>query len=468
MSTPRSPSSPTDGAAGAFVAHALGRPWKAHQRDTADLIGERNADGTYRRPIVVLLFPRQTGKTTFVLDLALGRCLRYADYRCAYTAQTGMMASQRFADRAAALARSPLAGVVKLYRGAGKERMTLGAGSFVRAFPPRDGALRGETLDLVVVDEAQEVGSADGAALDQTIVPTMTTRPRRQLILVGTAGDADSTFLRSYLDRGRAAVDDPDAGIAVVEYGFPEVDELDATDEALWHAWHPGLITGLADVGALRAGLAALGPAGFAREYGNVWQTAAVRVIPAAQWAACRRVRSSSTAGGRVTFGAEVALDRDSAAVLACWDDLDGTPVLEVVDERAGTPDWVAGRLADLRAGHAGDVWLNPVGPTASVAADLTPTAGRPDWLHLLTGREYVAACAGFVDRVAAGTVGHRAELVLDQAVDAAGRRPLGDAWVWAQRAAAGNIAPLIAGTVALYGATRTTPAPVRPAAYAE
>jgi len=71
-------------------------PW---QRYVADVIGERTSSGRYRYPLVVVTVPRQTGKTTWALDLALGRCMVHSDYRVAYTAQTGHITTERFADR---------------------------------------------------------------------------------------------------------------------------------------------------------------------------------------------------------------------------------------------------------------------------------------------------------------------------------------------------------------------------------
>jgi phage terminase large subunit-like protein len=185
--TPRDPSRTTDGAAGAFVAHLHGRPWKPHQRAVADLIGEQTAAGGYAYPVCVILFPRQTGKTTFAFDLALGRALEQRDYRAAYTAQTGHVTTERFGERMAELAATPLGRRARIRRSQGTERIAFG-NSYLKAFPPRDGALRGSALDLVIVDEPQEIDAELGVQLDQTILPTFTTRRRRQLILIGTAG----------------------------------------------------------------------------------------------------------------------------------------------------------------------------------------------------------------------------------------------------------------------------------------
>jgi hypothetical protein len=135
--TPRDPSRPT---AGAFVAYLHGRPWTPYQRAIADLIGERTPTGRYAYPVCVIQLPRQVGKTAFAFDLALGRCLEHRDYQVAYTSQTGHATTERFNERMTELATTALAGRVRSRRSAGTERITLGAGSYLKAFPPKDGA----------------------------------------------------------------------------------------------------------------------------------------------------------------------------------------------------------------------------------------------------------------------------------------------------------------------------------------
>src|SRR5262245_18978965 len=99
LATVRDPSRPSDGGLGAFIGQAHGRPWKPHQRLAADVIGELNPDGSFAHPLAVVLLQRQTGKTTMVLDLAIGRGLAYLDYRGAYAAQTGHVTTERIGER---------------------------------------------------------------------------------------------------------------------------------------------------------------------------------------------------------------------------------------------------------------------------------------------------------------------------------------------------------------------------------
>ena len=456
LATPRDPSRPTDGDAGAFVAHLHGRPWTPWQRAAADLIGERLPNGRYAYPVAVVLVPRQCGKTTWVFDLAQGRCLVHGDYRAAYTAQTGHVTTERFGERMSELGSTPLAPRVQLRRSQGTERMAFRRGSFIKAFPPKDGALRGSALDLVVVDEPQEIDEDLGTALDQTILPTFTTRPRRQLILVGTAGTDRSAFLARYLALARAAA----AGVAVVEYGAAE--DVDPADPTVWRTVHPGLAAGLTDEDALTSALGVMGVGGFAREYLNVWQANQDRIIPAKDWSAIRRAAAEPAPGIIPVLGVDVAIDRSSTAIVACWPDLDQVPVLEVVEYRPGT-SWAGPRLAELHGRHHGLIVADSAGPVLTVVDDAAQL-GVP--VTQTSTREYTAACAGLLDKIIDRAIAHRGEAPLEAAAAGAGRRTIGDAWGWGRRSSTTDVAPLVAGSLAVWGHARRRPT-LRPAVFA-
>ena len=458
VATPRDPSRGNTAAAGAFVAKCHERVWLPWQYDTARLISETTPNGRMAYPIVVILVPRQCGKTTFLFDMIMGRCLALADYRAAYTAQTGHVTSERFAERMTELPATPLHNRVATRRSAGTERFTFPRGSYLKAFPPRDGALRGSALDLVTIDEAQEIDELLGVALDQTILPTFTTRPRRQYVLIGTAGTDESKYLARYLALAMGGA----AGVAVVIYGATPED--DPTDPAVWHRVHPGLASGLTDDDALRSALAVMGPESFAREYLCVWQESGRRVVPTRSWAACRRIKSTPIESVPPVFGVDVAADRSAAAIVACWpDQADGTPVLETVEYAAGV-DWVAPRLAKLHRSFR---------PPMIAADNQGPVLTVVDALHRLKVPvtqpkvpEYAAACQTILDRIDRGEVGHRGGKALDAAVAGAVKRPIGDGgWGWARRSATVDVSPLIAGTLAFY-AHEHRPSGVRPRVY--
>jgi hypothetical protein len=454
LATPRSDAPTSD--LGRFVAHVHGRPWLPWQTLTGAVLGETTADGRMKYPIGVVMVPRQCGKTTWVFDDVLGRCIEYPDYHAAYTAQTGAMASERFGERASQLASTPLAAYVKVRRSAGSERMTVQpqqpgvGGSYLKAFPPRDGALRGSALDQVIIDEAQEIEELLGVALDQTILPTFTTRPRRQLILIGTAGNEESAYLARYLALARGGAE----GVAVIEYGATEDD--DPLDPAVWWRVHPGLAAGLTDEAALRSALQVMGAENFAREYLNVWADSGRRLVPLKMWNRCRRVKATPRPGVAPVFGVDVAFDRSASAIVACWPDRDGLPVIEIVEYAPGV-DWASARLDELRRTHRPPLIVaDSQGPVVTVV-DAARRLGVP--IKSVTPTELATACQSTFDAIESATIGHRSEQPLNSAVQGAGKRPIGDGgWAWGRRTSTVEISSLVAGSLA-YWANQRRPA---------
>jgi len=73
----------------------------------------------------------------------------------------------------------------------------------------------------------------------------------------------------------------------------------------------------------------------------------------------------------------------------------------------------------------------------------------------LTSARDMGRACGGFIDDVSAGRLSHRGQAQLDAAVAGARRRPIGDAglWAWDRRSGSTFLAPLVAATLARFGA---------------
>lgn len=388
----------------------------------------------------------------------IGRLLRYRDYRSAYTAQTGHMTTERFTEWVEELESVPmLAARLKFRRSGGTERITAKANrSHLRAFPPKDGALRSSANDAVIVDEDQEHDEKLGLALDRTIVPTFTTRPRRQLFIVGTAGTDRSAHLRRYLDNARANT----PGYFLVEYGA--LDDEDTDDEEIWWRRHPGLAYGLTDVDALRTARATLGYAGFAREYFNVWSRTEDRLVDPVTYNAA--LTDQPMPPGRVALAVDVAADRSHAAIAAC---LPSSPrrYFELVDV-VPVDAVVAAVVAISDRQDDAPIVCDAYGPTGTVHDELERVLGTRADRRLLTPKtqDIANAYADFRDELDAGRMTIKAHPRIDAAVDVAARRPLGDeGWTWSRRGSAGSIAPLIAMTNAGWGAQRLPVVPARP-----
>lgn len=424
----------------------LGAPLTGYQIDAAAAISEPNTDGTgYRWPVVCVLWPRQTGKTTLILTLALGRARRLADYRAAYAAQTGHITSQRFKEWTDLLRRRP--GWHHTYKtrdSDGTERITVRAThSYLRAFPPLPGRLRSSALDLVVVDEAQEHDDAKiGQKLDADIQPVFDTRPRGQWIIAGTAGDLTSTYWRRHYDNARHGA----PGHLLLELGTPP-DDADPDDPAVWAAHHPGLIAGRTTLEKLATARETLGRDRFAREYLNRWTEAAdTSLFPPGAWIECHRPGAGIT--GPVHLALEVPPDREHAYIVAAGQSTHHPDHLHLEVVAVLPIALATSTAARLAREHRTPIIVDPMAPAVTHLHALH-RARVP--MHKVTGHECVAGALELYDRVNARTITHLAQPPLDTATAAAAKRKLGNRWTFDRYAPNGAV--MMAAALALHRA---------------
>lgn len=92
----------------------------------------------------------------------------------------------------------------------------------------------------------------------------------------------------------------------------------------------------------------------------------------------------------------------------------------------------------------------------ASPAATMIPALSMQKIKVIVTAaRDMGRACGGFLDDVLAGRLSHAEQPQLNAAVEGARRRPIGDAGAfgWDRRDGAVFVAPLVAATLARFGA---------------
>lgn len=430
----------------------MGRPWLPYQEHIAAVAGEMVDACRYAYHTIVVTAPRQTAKTTTAYDSMLGRGRRYRDFRARYATHQGTITSKMFEGWFEELERSPFGSQVKLRRSQGTEGVRWRpTSSYFQAFPPRDGALRSQALDAVLVDEAQEHDDISGAAMRRTIRPVFSTRRRAQLWIIFTAGTDDSTYARAYLDAALSGA----PGYAVFDYGCPP--DVDPVDEALWPTWHPGLAYGLTTIEAMRAALDEDASA-FGREYGNLWSRTADRSIDPADWAAVQD--PDAAIAGPACFGLDVAADRGSGAVAVA----DQAGVVELVDQHDGTT-WMVARLLALQAAHGHPIACARYGAAGPIVDDLERAGAR---LLVMGSGDVANAAAGMADAIAQRALRVVPSVALSESVDGVAKRDVADSggFHWARRTSASNPAPLIAASAARWGAIRNDP-PARPVAAA-
>jgi len=340
--------------------------------------------------------------------------------------------------------------VERIRTAAGQEAIELRNGKRLRFIARSKGSGRGFSADLVILDEAYNLGDEEMAAL----LPTLSTRPNPQVWYTSTAGMDQSVQLGRVRER---ALRGGDASLFFAEWSAGEWDDyqaglVDLDDRELWRVTNPGCPKRIT-LDYIARERAALSDDAFARErlgigvyptdLSEAWQ-----VISREAWLAALDDRSVPE--DPVAVAVDAMPGGANAAVAVAGLRADGLTHVEVTDHRPGTA-WVVARVAELVAKHEPcAVVVDSSGQAGHLITDLE-AAGVA--VVSPTAREAAQACGHFFQQVTdEGSLRHRGDPPLMKAVAGASSRPLSDAWAWDRRSQVTDICPLVAVTLAAWG----------------
>lgn len=401
--------------------------------------------------------PRQNGKNAIleVVELfkmvALGRKILHTAHevktaRKAFLRLAGFFENARQWPELAEL-------VLEVRRTNGQEAIVLKNGGSCEFIARSKGSGRGFTVDDLVCDEAQELGSEAYAALKPTISAAPSGDP--QTILTGTppSPSMDGEIfgrLRENTLSGKA----PRA--CWDEWRFDVGADFD--DPAQWCKANPSLGTRLmADV--IQDERASMDDETFGRERGGLWAVDGSRgVIPRGAWDDAGD--STSLAVDRFSLGIEIGPDLTSAAVVLAGARSDSRWHVELDEHRQGAtwlPPYIEGLVAanpQIRA-VVGDVG----GPLAAFvdkdARGRYVLKGTKTVVTAPTVKELGSGCSNLLAAVVTASLAHIGQPQLTGAVAVAGKRALGDTglWTFSRMSSASDITPVLAMNLALIGA---------------
>ncbi len=436
---------PNRAATMADIAEMLGTPYMPHQRLIAEVGSEYDpATGEPAYGEVICSMHRRGGKTIDVLVFMLERCLlRSTPQRVVYSAQTGQDGRKKILgvdaeDRDAfvpMLEASPLlhSSVAKVRRNVGAEGINFHTGSHIDNQAASAAAGHGFTTHLAIIDEAW---ADEDARREGALTPSQLTIPDAQLHIRSTMGDERSLYLDRKVEVGRQAVSaGSTAGIAYFEWSFP--DDADLDDEDVWWDTMPALGRTIRPEGVRRMRLS-MDDDEFLRAVGNR-KAATGRVIPAALWAAAVSPTAEPADGGRLAIGIDASPLGTSASIAVS----DQFGQVELVDHQPGMR-WVADRARYLSEKYQAPVVVDSLGALAGLDGD---------HITKLDTSHATLFTADVFERIVDGHIKVRQHEALDAAVEAAGRRHVGDRWLWSRRSAI-DISPLVAMTWAVGFAT--------------
>lgn len=465
--TPRNPNRQTLGPKVAKVlaasdpeilrAKGSAMPW---QRDTLDVACEIDpATGLFWYRNVIVVVPRQAGKTSLSRGKVTHRCLTTPGKPVLYTAQDRNKALRRLTkDFYEPLSRSPLASLLGKPRWqAGSEAVRWKNGSeiFIDAAGKKT-AGHGETLPEAHLDEAF---AHKDARLEQSVSPMMVTVRGAQKWITSAAGDSDSAFLWGKVEAGRARLEsvahDPmlatQARTCYIEYSAPL--DADRDDPATWQLAHPAIGYTI-DLETLQAEHDEMDVDEFNRAYLGWWPSAKPppQIIPLTAWNDGTLGEDEETWDGTPVWSIDTSPDREWSAIgMAARAVSRGRVFGEVIKHELGT-SWVVDAMRKLRNMFGGNtIVLDGSGAASSLGRDLEDEGFE---IRRLSTREKVDACGALFDDVLDGKFVHLDDPVLNAALTAAAKRNMaaGDGgFMWVRGRSLQDITPLYTVTLARY-----------------
>jgi len=316
-------------------------------------------------------------------------------------------------------------------------------------------------VDIQVYDECQNLKEAALtdmlAAMNVSEIGLaffMGTPPRPQETRLGV----DEAFRRR---RNRATSEDksrPYKGVFVEFSADDDGISLDLNDPTFWvHLARANPAFGFrVGESAIERLVENMSPDDVLREVMGIWnKTESVQaVISDAEWSA---LTSAGPPNGTPPTAIGVDASHDGALVVAaCWRDNESAHAeviaIDTLTDDEAAADWIADR-----AGRRIAIVID----SASPAARLIPLLkNRKCKVHAGTAADMAKACGGLYAAATNQRLTHGGQQPVDSALAGAKKRPIGQAggWGWDRRDPETNIAPLVAMTLAHYGATLTKP----------
>lgn len=443
---------------------ALGVKFEEWQHGVGKIALGKRADGKYAATVggVVLSIPRQVGKTFLVGMIVIALCLLYPGLTVLWTAHRTRTSTKTFGSIKGYTSRKRVRPFMLEPRNTNGEQEIRFRNGSVIMFGAREGGFgRGfDQVDIEVFDEAQILGEK---ALEDMVAATNQSRhPHGALLFfMGTPPrpvDEGEEFTNR---RARALKVKPfeqvqGVGGKTVYVEFSADRDADPDDHEQWAKANPSFphFTDVEAFQRLREQLT--NEDSFRREALGIWDAIdSGRIIDEDSWGWC--ADPASMAVERLTLAIDVAPNRSVTSVALAGLRPDGRWHVELDDQRKGT-EWVASwvkaraeknRLHAVVVDEMTGLVEERRGRHYLVGTDILVTKAGAE------GRDMAIASGQFFDAVVERKLRHTDQPQVNVALSVARKRPLAGAWAWNRKDEASDITPVVAVTLALWGAQK-------------
>lgn len=441
----------------------LGATFEPWQEQASRAILGKDQAGLFAADAVTLSIPRQVGKTYLVGWIVIGLCLVQPKTLAVWTAHHGATAADTFRD-IKAICNQPLVGpfIRHIYDSGARLEIIFANGSRIVFGAREHGFGRGfKKVGILVFDEAQILTAK--AADD--MVPTTNRHPNPLIFYMGTPpkpSDPSEHFLALRTE----ALSGESTDTLYLEFSADV--GADPLDREQWAKANPSYPHHTSARAMLRMRKNLKGPNAFEREALGIWDTTGTSgVFSVGSWSRLSIDRDPDVEppAPPAPAGLAIAADVDATWLsLAAASDGDVQHLGAVLRCRADTErDHFVAEVKRIQDEYGGlPVAIDKKGPAAFLIDDLVAAGVQLVEAGL---DDFIQACADLRSAVETGAVEHADYTELNDAIDAAGWRTVGDRRVFGRKS--GDISMLEAAALALW-VVEHKPAPRVPmAAYA-
>ena len=401
---------------------------------------------------VGLSIPRQVGKTYFVLAMIVILCVLFPGLQVVWTAHHLRTSTKTFTTLRGICRRKKISPLIRAMRaGNGEQQVEFTNGSMIMFGARSQGFGRGfDEIDIEVFDEAQIL---DTKALEDMIAATNQARNEHGALLffMGTPPRPSDPSEAFELRRSKA-LEGKSPNAIWLEIAAERGSDPD--DRSQWPIMNPSFPhrTPVESMERLRENLG--DDDSWNREGRGIWDSSdSSRVIDEDSWS--RVADAASMAIERLSLAIDVPPDRSCASVALAGQRADGRWHVELDDSRKGV-DWVIpwvvsraskNRLHAVVVDEMSGLVEERRGRHYLIGTDVLVTLAAAE------GRHMSIACAKFYDGIIDRSVIHTDQPQVNVALSVARKRPLAGGWAWNRKDAASDITPIVAETLALWGA---------------
>lgn len=422
------------------------RPW---QPDVGRLILSKRADGKYASTIggTGMSIPRQVGKTFLVGAIVFALCLLFPKLTVIWTAHRLRTAEETFGKMQVFAKRRKIKPyIAKVVLGSGEEEIRFLNGSRIMFGARERGFGRGfDEVDVLIYDEAQILTDA---ALDDMIPATNQSRQPSGALLLFMGTPPKPTDPADVFRRMRTeALTGEDDDTGWVEFGAdadytptPAPAPLTAADWAQVEKANPSYPEDTPREAILRM-RKKLGPESYLREGLGIWdEDARTGVLPG--WSD-RFTRDAPPEPSAI--GLAVSLDLEWGSIGAAGLRSDGLVHADAVERRRGST-WLIAEAKRIQDEYRCAVVVDEKCPDADLigslkAAGVNVTVSKLD--------DVIESCSWLVNANKDDQIRHGNTTELNDAIERAAWRMVGDRKLWGRKQSTGDISMLEATTLA-------------------